>query len=132
MKPPLILKEQDFSDRDMRKKPSKKLLENFKADLISVLQFMIDNKKTLKLRFGCNFESSCGTYRDMIGWWAYWLGIPIIHPRTKNNSKRFSRFYSVNAKLFEYFEQELYFGMAFYSGAGTLIEKLKLAKSLKL
>ena len=57
---------------------SKKFATELKADLISLLQFLIANKETLKIDLNCYQEiKPCGTYRCVAGWWAYWLGVPI-------------------------------------------------------
>ena len=142
MKPPLILKEQDLLNKKLHK--TKKFALNLKADLIAVLEFLIKNKKTLKIDLNINeHKTECGTYRCVSGWWAYWLGIPILsqsntfggqyggqhlrYVKTFRNVDVFSYFYSTDD------DKRLLRGM-FFGGQsyGALPERLKLAESLKL
>ena len=74
MKPPLILDEKKL--RAGVDNQSYEFAVNLKADLIAVLQFMKDNEDNLKIDLG-NYETECGTYRCVAGWWAFWLGIPV-------------------------------------------------------
>ena len=69
--------------------PNRSFSVKFKADLIAVLEYMIENQNSMKIgltyfeetidlfEFGKTKEE-CGTFRCVAGWWAYWLGIPIL------------------------------------------------------
>ena len=67
----------------------------FKADLITVLDYMIKNKKSLKIGLA-DYEHKyrCKTYRCVCGWWAYWLDIPILTKpiRVKYNNQISKKF----------------------------------------
>ena len=132
-KPPLILKEKDFSVGNGIKNPSKGFLENLKTDLIAVIGFLIKFESDLKIDlrfFEYGDDVECVVYRNEMGWWAFWLGIPILTPKTKNITKRFKRFYSTNFKIFKSLNEYIY--NDFSGKVGMLGKKLKKLKSLKL
>ena len=102
-KPPLILNETDL--RTGIESKSKKFKKNVKIDLISVLQCMIDNEKTLKINLSYyENEYDSETYRGVAGWWAYWIDIPILTSSKKNLTKRFKKIFVTKSNLFNCFE----------------------------
>ena len=75
-KPPLILNETDL--RTGIESKSKKFKKNVKIDLISVLQCMIDNEKTLKINLSYyenEYDSETykskkiGVAKGLVGFW---------------------------------------------------------------
>ena len=139
-KPPLILKEQDLLNKELHK--TKKFAVNFKADLVSVLKPMIKYEETLKINLDYfQTKTDCGTYRCVAGWWAFWLGVPIM-AKNHFHTLRFRKIFC-NENLFLCFEQiieydddgecismrDLFFAAAEY---GTLPERWERAKKLKV
>ena len=135
LKAVLKLTEQDLLNGNK----SKNIKENLKADLISVLQFMIDNKDTLKIDLDYyEYENKYGIYRNVAGWWAYWLGIP-IKTEGNNLTDRFKKVFIIKANLFKnfnspcsYYKEELdlfkfFFGTSEY---GDLPKRWIRAKTL--
>ena len=94
-KPNLVLTAKDLLEG--ANNPDRDFSAKLKTDLITVLEYMIENKNSMKidLRYfqhtftgGIKSHNDCGTYRCVAGWWAHWLNIPV---RYKNGSltKRF-------------------------------------------
>ena len=132
MKPDLMLKERDFSARNEIKKSSKEFAASLKADLIAVFECLIKFESELKIDFRFfEFEDNVESVvcRNEIGWWGFWLGIPILTPKTKNITKRFKRFYSTNFKIFKNFNEYIY--NDFSGKVGMLQKKLKKLEKLK-
>ena len=131
MKPDLMLKERDFSARNEIKKSSKEFAASLKADLIAVFECLIKFESELKIDFRFfEFEDNVESvvWRNEVGWWGFWLGIPILTPKTKNVTKRFKRFYSANFKIFQSLNEYIY--NDFSGKVGMLQKKLKKLKSL--
>ena len=139
-KPPLILKEKDLLNKKLHK--TKKFAVNFKADLVSVLQCMIKYEETLKINLDYfQTKTDCGTYRCVAGWWAFWLGVPIM-AKNHFHTLRFRKIFC-NENLFLCFEKLLYYDCnddiidrceVFFgcSESKTLPERLAIAKKLKV
>ena len=136
-KPNLVLTEKDLLEG--ANNPDRDFSVKFKADLITVLEHMIENKALLKIDL-LEFErkEDCGTYRCICGWWAYWLDIPI---RYKNGSltKRFNKtlnsvniwpvFKSKNKLLYDSYHNRTFFGDG---STDSLPKRLELAKALEV
>ena len=112
-KPPLILNETDLRTGIESKSEERK--KNVKIDLLSVLQCMIDNEKTLKIDlYSYENEYDSETYRGVSGWWAYWLDIPILTSSKKNLTNRFKKIFVNKANLFSCFETEYNYNLKFH------------------
>ena len=134
IKPNLILAEKDFfvgiESRSIGH------AQNLQEDLISVLQFLIDNKDTLKIDLDYfEYENKYGIYRNVAGWWAYWLGIPIQY---EDATSQFMKIF-FNKNFFLCFKQyceysssitmyDSFFGDSTY---GTLQERKTKAQYLR-
>ena len=105
-KPPLILKEKDLLKGIDN--PSEQYAINLRTDLVSVYQCMIDNGQYLNIDL-CFYEhkDGCKTYRCVCGWWAYWLGIPILTDQL-DYTDRFQNIFW-NMKFFLCFKEIIYF-----------------------
>ena len=113
MKPPLILDEEKLQAGIDN--PSYDFAVNLKADLITVLEFIIANEDNLKIDLGsyqikkeCKLYE-CGTFRCVAGWWAYWLGVPILS-KNYSHTLRFENIFC-NENLFLCFEKPLYYDL---------------------
>ena len=139
-KPPLKLTEQDLLNKKLHK--TKKFAVNFKADLLAVFQYLIKYEETLNIDLDLyEYSTNCRTYRCVGGWWAYWVGIPVMVNKFFCSS-RFNNIFC-NENLFLCFEQiieydddgecismrDLFFAAAEY---GTLPERRERAKKLKV
>ena len=132
MKPDLMLKEKDFSAVNEIKEPSKEFAASLKADLIAVFECLIKFESKLKIDFRFfEFEDNVESvvWRNEVGWWGFWLGIPILTPKTKNVTKRFKRFYSANFNIFKSLNEYIY--NDFSGKVGMLQKKLKKLEKLK-
>ncbi len=138
MKPPLILKEKDLRAGIDNQNYEFRL--NLKKDLISVFQCLRDNEKTLKINLiDYEYETECGTYRCVCGWWAHWLDIP-IKTAGGNLTARFKKIF-LNSDLWKGFVKKssdnwvmpsygnIFFGS---TSSGTLPKKLARAQSLQI
>ena len=130
-KPPLILKEKDLlKGIESRSIP---YAQNLQDDLISVLKWLINYEEELKIHFS---QTIYDTHRSLAGWWAYWLGIPVIGTDNQATDRFVKIYYNKNFFLcfkddsfsFEYNLFDIFFGDA---ETGTLEEKLKRAKYLR-
>ena len=133
-KPNLVLTEQDI--RAGVKNPDRAFSKKLKTDLITVLEHMIKNKKSLKIDLDWfeKIDLGCGTYRCVCGWWAYWLDIPI-----RTNDRDFSiRFEQTlyQDDIWEGFQNKQVnvstYHHIFFGDSGTLSQRLKLAKALEI
>ena len=136
-KPNLGLTEKDLLEGINN--PDRDFLVKFKADLITVLEYMIENKTLLKIDLS-QFErkEDCGTYRCICGWWAYWLGIPI---RDKNGrlTRRFRQTLD-NINVWSGFKNDYispyssYHNRTFFGDGSTdsFPKRLELAKALEI
>ena len=132
-KPPLKLTEQDLlKGIESRSIP---YAQNLQDDLQAVLQCLIDNEKTLKINLDF-FELTVKnkTYRDVSGWWAFWLNIPIRWEDATSNfikifyNKRFFLCFEDNSFGDEYNLFDSFFGDSTY---GTLQERKTKAQYLR-
>ena len=141
-KPNLVLTKQDLlAGISGIKKPNRKFIIKFKTDLITVLEYMIENQESLKIDLGrYNIKRECGTYRCVCGWWAYWLGIPIREDGDGDLTYRFINvfhdetlwerfFFENNSFLNKYPCSTIFFGDRFH---GSVTKRLALAKTLKV
>ena len=137
-KPNLVLTGKDLLDG--AKKPNRNFSAKLKTDLITVLEYMIENKNSMKIdlkHYQHTFTSGndCGTYRCVCGWWAYWLDIPIL-TKTGRYTNRFLE--TFNDDLFWGFartkklQSNSSFKAAFFASSGSLENRLKLAKALEV
>ena len=76
-KPNLVLTAKDLLEG--AKNPNRDFAVKFKADLITVLEYMIKNKKSLNIDLA-KYEHKIVVklIGCVCGWWAHWLDIPII------------------------------------------------------
>ena len=90
-KPPLILKEKDLlKGIESRSIP---YAQNLQDDLISVLKWLINYEEELKIHFS---QTIYDTHRSLAGWWAYWLGIPVIGTDNQATDRFVIFFFSIN------------------------------------
>ena len=137
-KPNLVLTEKDLLAGI--KNPNRNFSKKLKADLITVLEYMKENAKVLKIDLGWyKVKRGCGTYRCICGWWAYWLGIPIRKDGDEDLTNRFKNVFH-DGGLWQGFEfDEAFSYMSSYSTmffgdrcSGSVTKRLALAKTLKV
>ena len=137
-KPNLVLTAKDM--RAGAKNPDRDFAVKFKADLITVLEYMIKNKKSLNIGLAeYEHKYRCKTYRCVCGWWAHWLDIPIMTKPigVKYNNDITKKFNETicNSDIWKGFVGcPRYFGEQFFGDHryGTLSQRLKLAKALEV
>ena len=147
-KPNLVLTEKDLLEGI--KNPSADFSTKLKTDLISILEFLIENQSDMKINFEIQYEQSCsvcGTYRSVAGWWAYWLEIPIhdieleiapkyeVSTRFKNTLYKDDLWKGFNDNVWlelPYTDYHYIFFGYDHNISATLFRRLKLAKALQI
>ena len=132
-KPNLGLTEKDL--RAGAKNPNRAFSKKLKTDLITVLEYMIENKNSMKIDLDW-FEkiAGCGTYRCVCGWWAYWLDIPIKTTR-RDFSIRFEQTLYQDDLWKGFQNKQIHittYHHIFFGDSGTLSQRLELAKALEI
>ena len=140
-KPDLVLTEENLLEG--AKNPSVDFSLKLQKDLIAVLEYMLDHEDILKIDLGWEERCCklCGTYRDILGWWAYWLEIPIhiiepdVRPQEYEITNRFRNTLR-NKNIWQRFQlkQDVISpnNDMFFSEYGSLEVRIKRAKALKL
>ena len=143
-KPNLVLTEKDLLEG--AKNPNADFSKKLQKDLISLFEFLIENQNDIKVNLEVEEQHNCilcGIHRNISGWWAYWLDIPIhvFEPAAAVQdyelSDRFKNaMYDDNIwQGFAIIEKQIdaeYFYFFGDNTAGSLEDRLELAKALQI